>query len=53
MVVDKQFYYEENAHGMELHNVTQKLIMTKQWIDRLVDDTSIFTNLTYGNNSLI
>jgi hypothetical protein len=44
---------EQNANGMELHDIDKRAALIRKWIDGFVDDNSIFTNLTFGNTNLI
>jgi hypothetical protein len=46
---------QENANGMHMHYVKMDRFdkLLSEWIEGFVDDTSIFTNLEFGNNNLI
>jgi hypothetical protein len=44
---------EQNANGMELHDIDSRVKIIQKWIDGFVDDNSIFTNLSFGNSNLI
>lgn len=46
--------YEQKANGMSIHDPLRKMNV-KQWLEALVDDTSLFTNLsdTYDVSELV
>lgn len=41
--------YQKRATGMTLTDPTNTIVL-QQWLDALVDDTSVFTNLLYDND---
>jgi hypothetical protein len=44
---------EENATGMVMEDIFDTMEKIKSWIDGYVDDTSLFTNLPYGERNLL
>jgi Reverse transcriptase (RNA-dependent DNA polymerase) len=44
---------ELSANGMSIEDIKPQLQLIKQWIDGFVDDTSIFTNLEFGNENIM
>jgi hypothetical protein len=47
-------YYGSTGKAlMELHDIETRIKAIQRWIDGVVDDNSIFTNLQFGNTNLI